>query len=75
MCIVEELTQILGLLNDSDKITQSVFKDRGKHNELSMTDRISLYLRYNTGLTADMPCVEALKAIYAKLKKIHSGGI
>ena len=74
-CIVEELTQILNLPNDSDKITQSIFKDRGKHNELTPQDRMFLYLLYNSGVTAGMPRVEALKAIYAKLNKIRPGGI
>ena len=34
-CIVEEMTQILGLPNDSNKITQSIFKDRGRYTELT----------------------------------------
>ena len=34
-----------------------------------------LYLLYNTGVTASMPRVEALKAIYIKLNKIRRGGI
>ena len=66
---------MLGLPNDSDKITQSIFKDQGEHNEPTPKDRILLYLLFNTGVTAGMPRIEALKAIYAKLNKIHSGGI
>ena len=38
-------------------------------------DRILFYLLYYAGVTAGMPRVEALKAIYAKLNKIRPGGI
>lgn len=61
--------------NDNDKITQSIFKDWCKHNELTPKDRMLLYLLYNYGVTVGMPRVEALTAIYAKLNKIHLGGI
>ncbi len=74
-CVVEELTQIMGLPNDSDRITQSIFKDRGKHNELTPQDRLFLRLLYNSGVTSGMPRIDALKAIYANLNKICPGGV
>lgn len=74
-CVVEELTQILGLPNDSDRITQSIFKDRGKHNELTPQDRLFLRLLYSPGIKSGMPRIEALKAIYANLNKIRPGGV
>ena len=61
--------------NDIKKITRSIFKDRGKYNDLMPQDRILFYLLYYAGVTAGMPRVEALKAIYAKLNKIRPGGI
>lgn len=75
ICIVEELTQVMGLPNDSREITQSIFKDRGKHNELTPQDRLFLRLLYDDGVKHGMARVEALKAIYANLNRIRPAGI
>ena len=75
ICIVEELTQIMGLPNDSDTIRQSIFQDRGKHNELTPQDRLLLRLLYDPRVTPGMERVAALRTIYAILNQIRPGGI
>jgi len=46
-CIVEELTQVLGLPNDSDKVFPSVFNDRSVDDYLSGLDIVLLRLLYD----------------------------
>lgn len=46
-CVVEELTQVLGLPNDSDKVFPSVFNDRSTDVFLSGLDVLLLRLLYD----------------------------
>jgi len=53
-CIVEELTQIMGLPNDSDKVYPSIFNDRSTDELLSGLDFILLKILYHPKLKAGM---------------------
>jgi len=53
-CIVEELTQILGLINDSDKVFPSIFNDNSIDEELSPHDIRLLELLYHPRVKAGM---------------------
>jgi len=60
-CAVEEITQIMGLPNDSDTIPQSIFNDTSKHFELTEFDRWLLKALYQPAIKPNMPRNEALK--------------
>ena len=53
-CIVEEITQLLGLPNDSDKVFPSIFNDNSIDAYLSPLDYILLKLLYSDQLQAGM---------------------
>lgn len=72
-CVVEELTQILGLPNDSDEVTQSIFVDRGRHNELTPQDRLLLRLLYDPEIKVGMPRQQAVDQVHEILKRIRPG--
>lgn len=56
-CVVEEITQALGLPNDSDKVYPSIFNDRSIDELLSPVDKLLLQVLYDPrlkpGMTAD----------------------
>ena len=53
-CIVEELTQVLGLPRDSDKVFPSIFNDRSTDDLQTGLDIVLLKLLYNTSIKAGM---------------------
>ncbi|MEM6492369.1 MAG: DUF2927 domain-containing protein [Pseudomonadota bacterium] len=54
-CIVEELTQAMGLMDDSTVFARSVFNDRSRATQLTLEDRIMLALLYDRRLSPNMP--------------------
>ena len=73
ICIVEEITQILGLANDSDAVNPSVFNDTNEFNELTEHDKLLLRILYDPALEIGMPRKEALRQAYRLLKKWREG--
>ncbi|MCW9032954.1 MAG: DUF2927 domain-containing protein [Rhodospirillales bacterium] len=59
-CITEELTQSLGLLDDSDLITGSIFNDKTSHNKLILHDTLMLRTLYNWRLSPNMSKAQAM---------------
>ncbi|HIJ83763.1 MAG: DUF2927 protein [Magnetococcales bacterium] len=59
-CVVEELTQIMGLPNDSDLVTESIFNDKSRFNELTPQDQILLRTLYDGRIQIGMPRDAAL---------------
>ena len=59
-CVVEELTQILGLPNDSDAVQPSIFNDHSPYLELTAHDRLLLKILYNDKIKVGMPRQQAL---------------
>jgi hypothetical protein len=67
-CIVEELTQVMGLPNDSDRVFPSIFNDKSTEDYLSGLDFILLKLLYHPSLHAGMDAqqvIEQLKQLLA----------
>jgi hypothetical protein len=71
-CVVEELTQILGLINDSEEVYPSIFNDASIDDELSEHDINLLKILYNPrirpGMTRSevMPIVRELAAEFQR---------
>ena len=51
-CLLEEMTQTLGLHNDSDLIKPSIFNNRSQPTRLNRTDKILLRALYDPRLAA-----------------------
>jgi len=60
-CIIEELTQIMGLINDSRFVERSIFNDHSRYLELTLHDRWLLRVLYNSEMKPGMPADQALK--------------
>ena len=58
-CIIEELTQAMGLFNDSDEIRPSIFNDSSPNMVLSEHDRILLRTLYDARLQPGMTWSQA----------------
>lgn len=59
-CLLEEITQSLGLPNDSDMLRPSIFSDSDKLTQLSRTDRILVKTLYHPRMKAGLPRRQAL---------------
>jgi len=59
-CVVEELTQVLGLPNDSSSVEPSIFNDKSRYFELTDHDRLMLRMLYDPRITIGMPRDRAL---------------
>jgi hypothetical protein len=73
-CVVEEISQILGLPNDSYLVGDSIFKDRGRFNELTPHDRLLLKILYDHRLTYGMSREETLEQISRFLPELMGEG-
>lgn len=71
-CIVEEITQLLGLPNDSNDVFPSIFNDVSVDTYLSPLDYLLLKALYSSDLKQGMD-VEQTKAAFPNvLKKLHN---
>ena len=73
-CIVEELTQVLGLPNDSDKVFPSIFNDKSVNSLLTGLDQLLLKMLYDPRVKAGMTETEAmpvLRKIAREFKRDH----
>ena len=61
-CAVEEITQILGLPNDSNYVKNSIFNDTSRYFELTEHDRWLLRALYQPDITPGMARNDALRA-------------
>ncbi len=59
-CLLEEMTQALGLPNDSNRIAKSIFSDRSRRTDLTRTDLIVLKTLYEPRMKAGLTRAEAL---------------
>ena len=74
-CIVEEITQVLGLPNDSDKAYPSIFNDHTPEDLLSPLDVVLLKLLYEPELKAGMTKAQAKPEVRKILKKYSETGV
>jgi len=73
-CVVEELTQVLGLVNDSDKVFPSIFNDKTPNTLLSGLDYILLKLLYNPKIKAGMSLVEITPIVNDLIREKSQSG-
>ena len=59
-CVVEELTQVMGLPNDSGSVNPSIFNDTSPYTELTDHDRLMLKVLYDPRITIGMSRDQAL---------------
>ncbi|MBI2586300.1 MAG: DUF2927 domain-containing protein [Rhodospirillales bacterium] len=62
-CLLEEMTQSLGLPNDSNDISPSIFHDDSRRTDLTRTDLIILKALYDPRLAPGMPKAEAMAKV------------
>ncbi len=70
-CVVEEITQVLGLSNDSDNVNPSIFNDTSPYFELTEHDRWMLKMFYDPRIKAGMSRDEAMKVGRTVLDEIR----
>ncbi|QYJ74487.1 DUF2927 domain-containing protein [Shewanella sp. FJAT-52076] len=66
-CVVEELTQLLGLPNDSDAVFPSIFNDKAAADLLTPLDWVLIRLLYHNALTAGMSRTQTAPIIAEQL--------
>ncbi|WOD06415.1 DUF2927 domain-containing protein [Marinomonas sp. GJ51-6] len=71
-CIVEEITQLLGLPNDSDDVFPSIFNDISIDTYLSPLDYILLKALYSSELKQGMDEKQTKAAFPLLLKSLHA---
>ena len=71
-CLVQETTQILGLLNDLDPAADSVLSDSGRQVALTEQDRLMLRLLYDPRLRPGMGWAEAEPLARAALHDLRA---
>jgi hypothetical protein len=74
-CIVEELTQVLGLPNDSEKVFPSIFNDRSIDHLLSGLDYILLKILYDQRLRPGMIKAEATTVVQSIVTEFINNGL
>lgn len=73
-CVVEELTQVMGLPNDSDKVFPSIFNDNSIDSFPTGLDYVLLKLAYHPALQAGMTASEVRAALPEALKALRAQG-
>lgn len=59
-CVTEEISQLMGLVNDVDGLTFSIFSDTSRHVDLTEADRWMLRMLYDPRMKPGMKADEAL---------------
>ena len=73
-CVVEELSQVMGLPNDSDKVFPSIFNDSSIDSFLTGLDYVLLRLAYHPALQPGMTSDEVRAALPTALKALRANG-
>ena len=71
-CIVEEITQLLGLPNDSNDVFPSIFNDISIDTYLSPLDYVLLKALYSSNLKPGMDITQTKRAFPNVLKELHA---
>lgn len=74
-CIVEEITQVLGLPNDSDTAYPSIFNDHTPEDLLSPLDVVLLQLLYEPELKPGMTKAQVKPIVRKILKRYQETGV
>ncbi len=70
-CVVEELTQVMGLVNDSNSVRPSIFNDTSQYLELTDHDRLLLRILYDARMPIGMPRRDAMRTAHIILREIR----
>lgn len=73
-CVVEEITQVLGLPNDSDEAYPSIFNDHSPEELLSPLDVVLIALLYHPEIKAGMSESEVKPVIERVLRQFEHDG-
>lgn len=73
-CIIEEITQLLGLPNDSDKVFPSIFNDNSIDAYLSPLDYILLKILYSPRLDAGMSTYQVKHQLDLVIQDLNQEG-
>ena len=71
-CLLEEMTQSLGLPNDSDLISPSIFSDASRRTQLTRTDLMILKALYHPRMKVGMAREQALAVAEGILREIDA---
>lgn len=71
-CLVQETTQILGLMNDLEPDADSVFSDSGKQVDLTDQDRLMIRLLYDARLKPGMGWAQVEPLARAALRELRA---
>lgn len=71
-CIEEELAQAMGLPNDCDQATPSIFNDNQEYALLTRRDEILLGMLYSPALASGMTAAEA-RPVVTQMARQHAG--
>ncbi len=72
-CLLEEMTQAMGLPNDSDIVSPSIFNQKSTLQSLSDSDRQMLKILYDQRLPAGTPKADAMRISRAILSELQGG--
>ncbi len=70
-CLLEEMTQGLGLPNDADLILPTIFSDKSAPLDLTLNDRILVRTLYDDRLKPGMPRAEAMRVARRVIAELH----
>ena len=72
-CLLEELSQSLGLPNDSPLVTPSIFSTRDRLTKLSFIDKVLIRTLYDPRLKVGTPKALALRQVRAIINELAGG--
>ncbi len=73
-CIEEELAQVMGLVNDDDRVRPSVFNDDEEFALLTTHDELLLRVLYDSRLRAGMTGAEAMPIVARIIEDLRPDG-
>ena len=72
-CLVQQTTQVLGLMHDLDPAADSIFSDSGRYVDLTEGDRLMVRLLYDPRLKPGMGWAETEPLARAALRELKRG--
>jgi len=70
-CVIEEITQVLGLVNDNSSVNPSIFNDTSQHLELTEHDKWMVRMFYDPRITPGMRRQDAMRIGWEILREIR----
>lgn len=72
-CVIEELTQVMGLPNDSESVNPSIFNDRSPYVDLTEDDKFLLKILYDPRMKVGTPRTEVAKIAATVMQELRPG--